>query len=89
MRISQELINISTVYLQFRNSFNFGKQKFIVWKNLISFITGILDLKTVRIIFYKLLHQGIFKKIKIGKSTYYRYNPTNREIPRISTTVIF
>ena len=88
MRISDELINISIVYLQFRNSFNFGNQKFNVWKNIISYITGITELKILRIIFYKLLNKKMFQKIKIGKSTYYRYNPNDR-IPNRSLTVSF
>ena len=88
MRISDELINISIVYLQFRNSFNFGNQKFNVWKNIISYITGITELKVLRIIFYKLLNKKMFQKIKIGKSTYYRYNP-NRRVPNRSLTVSF
>lgn len=88
MRISKELINISIVYLQFRNSFNFGLQKFIIWKNLISYITGISELKIIRIIFYKLLNKKIFQKFKKGKSTYYRYNPTNKQ-PYTSLIVNF
>mgnify|MGYP003676730649 CR=1 FL=1 len=89
MRISEELITITIVYLQYRNSFNFGNQKFIIWKNIISYITGITDLKILRIIFYKLINKKIFKKNKIGKSTYYIYNPTNREIPIIPLEVRF
>ena len=88
MRISDELINISIVYLQFRNSFNFGNQKFYIWKNIISYITGITELKILRIIFYKLLNKKIFQKIKKGKSTFYRYNPNNKTI-KISNVVSF
>lgn len=78
MRISQDLIDISIVYLQFRNSFDFGLQKFIIWKNIIGYITGITELKILRIIFYKLLNKKIFQKFKIGKSTFYTYNPNKR-----------
>lgn len=88
MRISDELINISIVYLQFRNSFNFGDQKFYIWKNIISYITGITELKILRIIFYKLLNKKIFQKIKKGKSTFYRYNPNNKKV-KISNVVRF
>tara|TARA_R110000772_G_scaffold60888_1_gene137296 strand:+ start:1726 stop:1995 length:270 start_codon:yes stop_codon:yes gene_type:complete len=88
MRISQELIDISIVYLQFRNSYNFGEQRFIIWKNIISYITGITELNIIRIIFYKLLNKKIFQKIKRCKSTYYVYNPTGR-VPNHSLTVSF
>tara|TARA_R110001606_G_scaffold399263_1_gene582930 strand:+ start:4047 stop:4319 length:273 start_codon:yes stop_codon:yes gene_type:complete len=89
MRISEELITITLVYLQYRNSFNFGKQKFIIWKNIISYITGITDLKILRIIFYKLINKKIFKKIKVSKSTYYIYNPNNRNQTRANLEVTF
>ena len=89
MRISEELITITLVYLQYRNSFNFGKQKFIIWKNIISYITGITDLKILRIIFYKLINKKIFKKIKVSKSTYYIYNPNNRNQTRANLKVTF
>ena len=89
MRISEELITITLVYLQYRNSFNFGKQKFIIWKNIISYITGITDLKILRIIFYKLINKKIFKKIKVSKSTYYIYNPNNRNQTRPNLKVTF
>ena len=88
MRISKDLINLSIVYLQFRNSYNFGVQKFYIWKNLISYITGLTELKIIRIIFYKLLNKKIFQKIKIGRSTYYRYNPTEK-ISHVSTIIKF
>lgn len=89
MRISEELISITLVYLQYRNSFNFGKQKFIVWKNIISYITGISDLKILRIIFYKLINKKIFQKIKVSKSTFYLYNPTNRIQTRANLKISF
>ena len=44
-------VEIVTLYLRYRNSFNYGHQKFNVWRNLIRFITGISDPKIIRKIF--------------------------------------
>ena len=73
-------VEIVNLYLKYRNSFNYGHQKFIIWRNLIKFITGISDTKIIRKIFYHLLNKKQFHKYKKINSTYYIYNPTNKKL---------
>jgi len=81
-------VEIVTLYLRYRNSFNYGHQKFNVWRNLIRFITGISDPKIIRKIFYHLLNKKQFHKYKKNNSTYYLFNPTNKKL-RLNDKVIF
>ena len=81
-------VEIVTLYLRYRNSFNYGYQKFNVWRNIIRFITGISDTKIIRKIFYHLLNKKQFIKYKKNNSTYYIFNPTNKKL-RLTDKVIF
>ena len=67
MKINADLVDLSMLYLSFRNSFNFGLQRFGIWKNMIRYITGINEAKILRVIFYKLLDDNVFVKYKRGK----------------------
>ena len=57
-------VEIVILYLRYRNSFNYGHQKFIVWRNLIKYITGINENKNIRKIFYHLLNKKQFHKYR-------------------------
>ena len=52
MRLNHDSIELVTLYLRYRNSFNYGFQKFIVWRNMIKFITGINEPKLIRKLFW-------------------------------------
>ena len=81
-------VEIVILYLRYRNSFNYGHQKFIVWRNLIKYITGINENKNIRKIFYHLLNKKQFHKYRKNKSTYYIFNPTNKKV-LLNNRVIF
>ena len=88
---SRQLINsveIVKLYLTYKNSFNYGYQKYIVWRNMIKYITGINDPKIIRKIFYHLLNKNQFYKHKKIRSIYYIFNPSNKKI-KIINKVIF
>lgn len=80
MRVNNNSLELVILYLRYRNSFNFGYQKFMIWRNMIRFITGVNDPKIIRKIFYHLLNTNQFSKNKIGPSTFYIFNPTGRPI---------
>jgi hypothetical protein len=81
-------VEIVILYLSYRNSFNYGYQKYIIWRNMIKFITGITDTKIIRKIFYHLLNKNQFYKHKKIKSIYYIFNPSNKKI-KVNDKVIF
>ena len=52
----RELIELSTIYLKYRNCFNNGFQRYSYYKNLIKHITGLNFTNHVRHIFNSLIN---------------------------------
>ena len=79
-----ELIDFIITYLQSRNVQNWSWVGYKQFKSLISYITDIKDIDTLRTIFEKILHLGYFVKRKISSKTDYKFifNPVT------SSTVI-
>ena len=64
------------LYLQSRNCQNIVSRKWVgykVFKVLISYISGVKDIDTLRAIFEKLMQLGYFEKRKIKSKTEYRF----------------
>ena len=66
----EELLYITARYLVYRNIVDYGFIKFSVFKKIISYVTGVDDVYTIRKIFIKLLDEGFFKKTKNIKRSY-------------------
>ena len=60
----EELLYITVRYLVYRNIVDYGFIKFSVFKKIISYVTGVDDVYTIRNIFIKLLDEGFFTKTK-------------------------
>ena len=78
METQNDLIEFLILYFQYRNIHHWG---FVGYKNikaLMTHITGIRDVDTLRIIFEKLVKLGRFEKRKIKSCTDYRFifNPS-------------
>jgi hypothetical protein len=78
MESQQELIDFLLLYFQMRN---IHKWEWVGYKNikaLMTYITGIKDVETLRIIFEKMVKMGRFEKRKIKSCTDYKFvfNPT-------------
>ena len=61
------------LYLQSRNSQNWQWVGYKVFKVLISYISGVKDIDSLRAIFEKLMSLGFFEKRKIKSKTEYRF----------------
>lgn len=85
----EEIIKLSILYFELRNTFNLEYQKYSYFKNMIRFITNIYDPTYIRKIFQKLLSRKIFKKMKRGKETLYHFNPNDRELPIYNNIISF
>jgi len=69
--INAEFYEFVVLYLQSRNVQNWKWVPYKCFKVLISYLTGIRDIDTLRSIFEKLLQMGYFKKRKIASKTEY------------------
>jgi hypothetical protein len=68
-----EQLEFLVLYLQSRNSQNWGWVGYKIYKVLISYISGVKDIDTLRAIFEKLMSLGYFEKRKIKSKTEYRF----------------
>ena len=87
--VDEEVIKLSVLYFELRNTFNLEYQKYSYFKNMIRFITNIYDPTYIRKIFQKLLNRKFFKKIKRGRETLYHFNPNDRELPLYNHIISF
>ena len=87
--IDDDYINLSFLYMEYRNAFNNHFQRYSHFKNMIKYVTGISDQKTIRYIFQKLLNKNYFDKTKDGKQTKYHLHPYKKPIPKPTLTVSF
>lgn len=69
--INAEFYEFVVLYLQSRNVQNWRFVPYKCFKVLISYLTGIRDIDTLRSIFEKLLQMGYFEKRKIASKTEY------------------
>ena len=71
--MDSEQLEFLVLYLQSRNSQNWGWVGYKIYKVLISYISGIKDIDILRGIFEKLMQMGYFEKRKIKSKTEYRF----------------
>jgi hypothetical protein len=89
MRIEEDLIKVSFLYMEYRNTFNLEYQRYSHFKQMIKYITGITDQKIIRYIFQRLLNRNYFDKKKEGKQTKYHFNPYKKQLPKRELVVHF
>ena len=74
----KELVELSFLYFRLRNLFNDGFQRYLFFRNLISYSCGITNYPLIRRVFEDLVIRNTFDiKIKRGM-IYYLFNPTNK-----------
>ena len=71
--MESEQLEFLVLYLQSRNVQNWKWCGYKIFKVLISYISGVKDIDTLRAIFEKLLGMGYFHKRKVGSKTEYRF----------------
>jgi len=74
-----ELIELSTIYLKYRNCFNQGFQRYSYYRNLIKHITGLTFTNHVRHIFNSLINKGLIDIKKEQGKIFYRFNPYQKK----------
>ena len=73
METQNELIDFLLLYFQMRNVHHWGYVGYKCFKSLMTHITGIRDVETLRMIFEKMVKMGRFQKRKIKSCTDYRF----------------
>jgi hypothetical protein len=68
-----EQLDFLILYLQSRNCQNWSWVGYKVFKVLISYISGVKDIDSLRNIFERLMSLGYFEKRKIKSKTEYRF----------------
>ena len=83
--MKQKYVDLSILYLKYRNSYNTGFQKYQYYKSLIRYITDIEHNVLIRRLFDELLLTNLMEKKYIHGSVRYRFNPYHKtdEIPII------
>ena len=71
--MESEQLEFLVLYLQSRNVQNWKWVGYKIFKVLISYISGVKDIDTLRAIFEKLLGMGYFQKRKIKSKTEYHF----------------
>lgn len=75
----RELIELSTIYLKYRNCYNQGFQRYSYFRNLIKHITGLYVTNHIRHIFNALINQDMIDIKKERGKIYYRFNPYQKK----------
>ena len=73
-----EYVSFCNLYFKHNKYLDFKKynmEKYSFWNGKIRFITNIYDQKIIRKIFNIMINNNYFKKYKINRSTFYRFDP--------------
>ena len=79
--MKQKYVDLSILYLKYRNSYNTGFQKYQHFKSLIRYITDIEHNVLIRRLFDELLLTNLMEKKKVHGSVRYRFNPYHKTDP--------
>jgi len=77
----EDLIELTFLYFKFRNLYFVGFQRYIFFKNLISYVTKLNNYSSIRSIFNNLLNEDLIEIKKDKKKVYYRFNPKQKKDP--------
>ncbi len=89
LKTKQDLIELTYLYFQFRNLYLSGFQRYIFFRNLISYVTNLNNYYSIRSIFNNLINEGSIEIKKEKKKVYYRFNPKGKkDTPSINNAII-
>ena len=92
-RDRESFINLSILYLKYRNSYNFGLQPYKFWKNMIKYITGVNHPRQLRSLFSSLIIRNYIQVKKNKKNSMkYLFNPNKLDMSlhnKVEKTVDF
>lgn len=77
--MKQKYVDLSILYLKYRNSYNNGFQKYQYYKSMIRYITDIEHNVLIRRIFDELLLKDLIEKKYVHGSVRYRFNPYHKK----------
>ena len=77
--MKQKYVDLSILYLKYRNSYNTGFQKYQYYKSMIRYITDIEHNVLIRRIFDELLLKDLMEKKYVHGSVRYRFNPYHKK----------
>ena len=77
--MKQKYVDLSILYLKYRNSYNTGFQKYQYYKSMIRYVTDIEHNVLIRRIFDELLLKDLMEKKKVHGSVRYRFNPYHKK----------
>ena len=75
----RQLLELSLIYLKYRNCFNEGYQRYSYFRNLIRHITGLVLNNHVRNIFNSLINKGFIDVKKQHGKIFYQFNPFQKK----------
>lgn len=79
LKTKQDLIELTYLYFKFRNLYLSGFQRYIFFRNLISYVTNLNNYYSIRSIFNNLINEGSIEIKKEKKKVYYRFNPNGKK----------
>ena len=77
--MKQKYVDLSILYLKYRNSYNTGFQKYQYYKSMIRYVTDIEHNVLIRRIFDELLLKDLMEKKYVHDSVRYRFNPYHKK----------
>tara|TARA_R110000823_G_scaffold15050_3_gene49240 strand:+ start:40 stop:303 length:264 start_codon:yes stop_codon:yes gene_type:complete len=77
--MKQKYVDLSILYLKYRNSYNTGFQKYQYYKSMIRYVTDIEHNVLIRRIFDELLLTNLMEKKYVHDSVRYRFNPYHKK----------
>jgi len=83
----KEYVELTYLYFKYRNLFDYGFQKYLFFKNLISYVCNISNYSMIRRIHEDLQKRNVFTIKKMENQIWYCFNPYNKiidETPDIS-----
>ena len=83
MESIEQIISFLVLYFQSRNIHQFGFVGYKIYKNLITYITGLRDVSNLRTIFEKMVKIGWFTKRRTGSKTDYQFVFDNKPQSKI------
>ena len=75
-----EYVELSFLYFKLRNLYDMKYNKYVYFRNLISYICNISDYQYIRRIFEDLCRRNVFSIKQTERHIYYWFNPNNRQL---------
>jgi len=73
-----DILELTTLYMNYRNLYHHGFVRYGVIRNIIRHITGLKTHGHIRVIFNNLHNRDLFETKRMAGRLFYRYNPYKR-----------